>query len=216
MGDLAQNLPYLVEAAVRTVLLSLAVIAFSTVVGVIGGVVSVMFGPVIQAIVLTLVYILRGIPILVQLFLVYFGLPFFGFRVSPYAVAAIAISLHMGALMTEVFRGGLLALPRSQADGGLALGMTPLALMREVLLPQALRVALPPYVSLIPVTVKATSLASVISIWELTLASKEIANRTLDTFEVFGVAFVMYFAICYPFTWLGRRFEQKRTAYYVH
>src|SRR3546814_2996556 len=117
--------------------------------------------------------------------------------VSPYAVAAIAISLHMGALMTEVFRGGLLALPRSQADGGLALGMTPLALMREVLLPQALRVALPPYVSLIPVTVNATSLASVISIWELTLASKEIATRTLDTFEVFAVAYVIYFAICY-------------------
>lgn len=215
MENLAQSLPYLIEAATRTVMLSAVVIVVSTAVGLVGGVVSVVFGAIAQVVVLALVYVLRGVPILVQLFLVYFGLPFFGIRVSPYVVAVIAISLHMGALMTEVFRGSLLALPRSQAEGGLALGMTPLMLMREVLLPQALRVALPPYVSLIPVTVKATALASVISIWELTLASKEIANRTLDTFEVFGIAFVMYFVICYPFTWLGRRFERKRTAY-VH
>jgi polar amino acid transport system permease protein len=215
MESVVQSLPYLIEAATRTVILSAVVIVISTAVGLVGGVVSVMFGTIAQAVVLALVYVLRGVPILVQLFLVYFGLPFFGIRVSPYVVAVIAISLHMGALMTEVFRGSLLALPRSQAEGGLALGMTPLMLMREVLLPQALRVALPPYVSLIPVTVKATALASVISIWELTLASKEIANRTLDTFEVFGIAFVMYFVICYPFTWLGRRFERKRTAY-VH
>ncbi|HEX7074007.1 MAG TPA: amino acid ABC transporter permease [Hyphomicrobiaceae bacterium] len=215
MESVVQSLPYLIEAATRTVMLSAVVIVISTAVGLVGGVVSVMFGTIAQAVVLALVYVLRGVPILVQLFLVYFGLPFFGIRVSPYVVAVIAISLHMGALMTEVFRGSLLALPRSQAEGGLALGMTPLMLMREVLLPQALRVALPPYVSLIPVTVKATALASVISIWELTLASKEIANRTLDTFEVFGIAFVMYFVICYPFTWLGRRFERKRTAY-VH
>src|SRR3546814_14543061 len=134
MGDTAQTLPCLVEAAVRTVLLSLAVIAFSTVVGVIGGVVSVMFGPVIQAIVLTLVYILRGIPILVQLFLVYFALPFFGFRVSPSAVAAIALSLPLGALLTEVFRGGLLALPRSLPVGGLPFGLSPLLLLPSFLL----------------------------------------------------------------------------------
>lgn len=215
MQNVAESLPYLLDAAGWTVLLSIVVIVLSTVVGVVGGVVSVQFGPVAQAIVLTLVYILRGVPILVQLFLVYFGLPFFGIRVSPYAIATIAISLHMGALMIEVFRGALLALPRSQIEGGLALGMTPISLTREVLLPQALRIALPPYVSLIPVAIKATSLASVISIWELTLASKEIANRTLETFEVFGVAFVMYFVICYPFTWLGRRFERQRTAY-VH
>ena len=120
----------------------------------------------------------------------------------------------MGALVIEVVRGSLLALPRQQAESGLALGMTPMTLLIEVLAPQALRAALPPYVSLIPVTVKATSLASVISIWELTLASKEIANQTLATFEVFGVAFVLYFIICYPFTWLGRRLEQRYTGYW--
>lgn len=208
------NLLYLFDAAGKTMMLASVAIVMSTVVGVIGGVTSVLGGRLVEVLVLSAVYFLRGIPILVQLFLVYFGLPFFGVRVSPHAVAIIAISLHMGALVTEVVRGALLALPKQQSESGLALGMTPVTLMIEVLAPQALRAALPPYVSLIPVTIKATSLASVISIWELTLASKEIANQTLATFEVFGVAFAIYFAICFPFTWLGRRLEQRYTGYW--
>lgn len=208
------NLLYMFDAAGKTMMLASVAIIMSTVVGVIGGVTSVLGGRLVEVLVLSAVYFLRGIPILVQLFLVYFGLPFFGVRVSPHAVAIIAISLHMGALVTEVVRGALLALPKQQSESGLALGMTPVTLMIEVLAPQALRAALPPYVSLIPVTIKATSLASVISIWELTLASKEIANQTLATFEVFGVAFAIYFAICFPFTWLGRRLEQRYTGYW--
>ncbi len=82
-----------------------------------------------------------------------------------------------------------------------------------VTLPQALKAGLPPYVSLIPITIKATSLASIISIWELTLASKEVANQTMQTFEVFGTAFAFYFAICYPFTLLGNHLERRLTAY---
>ena len=208
------DLLYLFDAASKTMMMAIIAIVMSTFVGVIGGVASVLGGRIVEMLVLAAVYILRGIPILVQLFLVYFGLPFFGFRVSPYTVAIIAISLHMGALVVEVVRGALVALPKQQSESGLALGMTPLMLMIEVLAPQALRAALPPYVSLIPITIKATSLASVISIWELTLASKEIANQTLATFEVFGAAFAIYFVICCPFTWFGRRLEQRYTGYW--
>ena len=208
------DLLYMFDAASKTMMMAIIAIVMSTFVGVIGGVASVLGGRLVEMLVLAAVYILRGIPILVQLFLVYFGLPFFGFRVSPYTVAIIAISLHMGALVVEVVRGALVALPKQQSESGLALGMTPLMLMIEVLAPQALRAALPPYVSLIPITIKATSLASVISIWELTLASKEIANQTLATFEVFGAAFAIYFVICFPFTWFGRRLEQRYTGYW--
>jgi polar amino acid transport system permease protein len=72
---------------------------------------------------------------------------------------------------------------------------------------------MPPYIGLVPVTIKATALASVINIWELTLASKEVASQTLNTFETFGVAFAIYFVICYPFTWLGHRLERRTVAY---
>jgi polar amino acid transport system permease protein len=209
-----QSIAYMIDAAAQTIVLALFTITFSTIVGVLGGTASVLGGRAVEGVVLAIVYVLRGIPILVQLFLVYFGLPFFGMHVSPYTVAIVAISLHMGALVAEIVRGSLLALPKQQADAGLALGMTPVTLLVEVLAPQALRAALPPYVSVIPVTVKATSLASVISIWELTLASREIANQTLATFQVFGVAFALYFAICFPFTWLGRRLEQRYTGFW--
>jgi polar amino acid transport system permease protein len=80
-----------------------------------------------------------------------------------------------------------------------------------VLLPQALIAAMPPYISMIPITIKATALASVISIWELTLASKEIAAQTLDTFGTYGYALLLYFLLCYPFTLLGRYLERRHT-----
>ena len=107
----------------------------------------------------------------------------------------------------------IVSLPKIQNEGGLALGMMPAQVVLWITLPQALKAALPPYISLVPITIKATSLASIISIWELTLASKEVANQTLQAFEVFGVAFALYFIICFPFTWFGYHLEKKLTAY---
>lgn len=198
-----------------TLRLAVFAIALSTAVGLVGGILSIVGGRLLRTLILGYVYVIRGTPILVQIFLVYFGLPFFGIRVHASAVAIVAISLHMGGLMIEIVRGAVLAIPRGQVDSGLALGMTPWLLVWQVLFPQALRAAFPPYVSFLPVTIKATALASVINIWELTLASKEVANRTLSTFEIFGVAFAMYFLLCYPFTYLGSRLERRLTSY-VH
>lgn len=208
-----EHLPYLLEAASVTVRLAVVTIALSTAVGFLGGMLSVLGGRALRLIFQAYVYVIRGVPILVQVFLVYFGLPFFGIHVSPYVVAVLAISLHMSGFVIEIVRGALQAIPFGQTDAALALGMRPWQVMRQVLLPQALIAAMPPYVSLLPVTVKATALASVINIWELTFASREIANRTLATFEVFGTAFVLYFLLCYPFTRLGAWLEQRGTSY---
>ncbi len=188
-------------------------IVLSTAIGLILGISGILAGKVVSGLIRSVVYIVRGIPILVQLFLIYFGLPFFGVLVDPYAVAALAISIHISAYVAEIVRGSIISLPKAQNEGGLALGMMPGQVVWWVTLPQALKAALPPYVSLTPITIKATSLASIISIWELTLASKEVANQTLQTFEVFGTALVLYFVICYPFTWLGNRLEKRLTAY---
>lgn len=213
MQDLSYSLPYLFEASGVTMGLAILAILLSTVVGLVTGVLSILAGGLARSIILGCVYVLRGIPILVQLFLVYFGLPFFGIIVDPYTVAVLAISFHMGALVTEIVRGSILGVPTVQSEGGLALGMTPWQLVWQILLPQALRAAIPPYVSLIPITIKATALASVINIWELTLASKEISSQTLETFQVFGFALAIYFALCYPFTILGKRLEGRFTSY---
>lgn len=215
MEVIVANFPYLSRAAIMTLRLAVFALALSTAVGLVGGILSIVGGRLLRTLILGYVYVIRGTPILVQIFLVYFGLPFFGIRVHASVVAIVAISLHMGGLMMEIVRGAVLAIPRGQVESGLALGMTPWLLVWQVLLPQAVRAAFPPYVSFLPVTIKATALASVINIWELTLASKEVANRTLSTFEIFGVAFAMYFLLCYPFTYLGSRLERRLTSY-VH
>ena len=213
MDSLRNSLPYLAHAALTTLWLALAAIVLSTVIGVAGGIVSAIASRWLAALVMAVVYVVRGIPPLVLLFLTYFGLPYLGVHADPYVVAILGISLHMGALISEIVRGSLNSLPMSQTDGGLALGLTHGQLVRKVLLPQALRSAMPPYIGLVPVTIKATALASVINIWELTLASKEVASQTLNTFETFGIAFAIYFLICYPFTWLGHRLERRTVAY---
>jgi len=213
MGNLTNSLPYLGHAAVTTLWLALSAIVLSTLMGIAAGITSAVAAPWLSGTVMAIVYVLRGIPPLVLLFLTYFGLPYLGLRAQPYMVAIVGISLHMGALISEIVRGSLNSLPMSQTDGGLALGLTYPQLVRKVLLPQALRSAMPPYIGLIHVTIKATALASVINIWELTLASKEVASQTLNTFQTFGVAFAIYFIICYPFTWLGHRLERRTVAY---
>jgi len=213
MGNLTNSLPYLAHAAATTLWLALSAIVLSTLIGIAAGITSAVGARWLSGTVMAIVYVLRGIPPLVLLFLTYFGLPYLGLRAQPYMVAIVGISLHMGALISEIVRGSLNSLPMSQTDGGLALGLTYPQLVRKVLLPQALRSAMPPYIGLIPVTIKATALASVINIWELTLASKEVASQTLNTFQTFGVAFAIYFIICYPFTWLGHRLERRTVAY---
>jgi His/Glu/Gln/Arg/opine family amino acid ABC transporter permease subunit len=212
MGNVGSALPYLLQASVMTLRLAIVCIVLATVIGVGVGFLGALVGRAAEATILAVIYILRGIPILAQLFLVYFGLPFFGIFVNSYGVAIIAISLNMGALVAEIFRGALLSLPRAQMDAGLAIGLRPRQVLWKVLLPQALVAAMPAYVSMIPVTIKATALASVIGIWELTLASKEIAAQTLDTFRTFGYALLLYFMLCYPFTLIGRYLERRSTA----
>jgi polar amino acid transport system permease protein len=212
MGNVGSALPYLLQASVMTLRLAIVCIVLATVIGVGVGFLGALVGRAAEATILAVIYILRGIPILAQLFLVYFGLPFFGIFVNSYGVAIIGISLNMGALVAEIFRGALLSLPRAQMDAGLAIGLRPRQVLWKVLLPQALVAAMPAYVSMIPVTIKATALASVIGIWELTLASKEIAAQTLDTFRTFGYALLLYFMLCYPFTLIGRYLERRSTA----
>ena len=214
MANVGSALPYLLDACVTTLWLALVCVVLATVIGVAIGVLCALVSRAAQAAILAVIYALRGVPILAQLFLVYFGLPFFGIFVNSYAVAIIAISLHMAALVAEIVRGALLGLPRAQFDAGLAIGLRPRQVLWKVLLPQALIAAMPPYISMIPVTIKATALTSVISIWELTLASKEIAAQTLDTFGTYGYALFLYFLLCYPFTLLCRYLERRST--YFH
>lgn len=155
------------------------------------------------------IYFVRGTPLLVQALLVFYALPAFGVQIGPYVAGALVLSLYVGALFAEVFRGGVLAIPRTQWESARSLGLPPMPLLRKVVIPLVLRYTLPPYINVCVMTIKASSVLSIISVWELTLAAREIIERTLEVFPVLGAAACFYFIMCFSVDRLGRRIEHR-------
>lgn len=151
----------------------------------------------------------QGTPLLMQLFLVFFGLTIFGAGVSPLTAAAIALTLHASAFLGEIWRGCIQAVPGGQGEAGWALGLRYVDRMRYLILPQAARIAVAPTVGFAVQLIKGTSLASIIGFVELTRAGQIINNATFDPFTVFGVVAVVYFALCWPLSLAAKRLERR-------
>ncbi|MBI4634867.1 MAG: amino acid ABC transporter permease [Candidatus Rokubacteria bacterium] len=155
------------------------------------------------------IYFARGTPLLVQALLVFYALPAFDLRAGPYVAGSLVLAIYLGALFAEVFRGGVLAIPRAQWESAKSLGLPPTALFRKVVVPLVSRYTLPPYVNVCVMSIKASSVLSIISVWELTLAAREIIERTLDVFSVLSLAALFYFVMCFSIDRLGRRLEYR-------
>jgi polar amino acid transport system permease protein len=151
----------------------------------------------------------QGTPLLMQLFLAFFGLATLGIEVSPWLAAALALTLYTSAFLGEIWRGCVEAIPRGQWESSASLAMNYVEQMRHVILPQALRIAIPPTVGFSVQVVKGTALASIIGFVELTKASTMITNATFAPFTVYGTVAVLYFALCYPLSWYARRLEVR-------
>ena len=157
----------------------------------------------------TYIYFVRGTPLLVQALLIFYALPAFGLRLGPLAAGALVLTLYIGAMFAEVFRGGVLAIPRTLWDSSRSLGLAPVPVLRKVVIPLVMRYTLPPYINVCVITMKASSVLSVISVWELTLAAREIVERTLDVFPVMIAASCFYFVMCFSIDRIGRRMERQ-------
>jgi His/Glu/Gln/Arg/opine family amino acid ABC transporter permease subunit len=155
------------------------------------------------------IYVIRGTPLLVLAMLIFYALPAFDLYTGPYVAAVVVLATYVGALFAEVFRGGVLAIPRPQWESAKSLGLPPLAVLRKVVVPLVLRYTLPAYVNVCVMAVKATSVLSVISVWELTLASRQIIERTLAVFTILGIAGAFYFVMCLGVDRVGRRLERR-------
>lgn len=155
------------------------------------------------------VEILQGTPLLLQLFLVFFGLPLIGIDVSPILAAGVALTLYATAFLAEIWRGCVDAIGRGQWDASASLGMKFIQQMRYVILPQALRIALPPTVGFLVQLVKSTALASIVGFNELTKAGQIVTNATFQPVIVYGLVAMIYFVMCFPLTVCARRLEQK-------
>ena len=153
--------------------------------------------------------LLQGTPLLLQLFLVFFGLPLLGIDVSPLLAAGVALTLYATAFLAEIWRGCVDAIPRGQWDASASLGMNFLLQMRDVILPQALRIAVPPTVGFLVQLVKSTALASIVGFNELTRAGQIVTNATFQPLLVYGLVALIYFAMCYPLTLAPMRSKRK-------
>jgi polar amino acid transport system permease protein len=155
------------------------------------------------------VQLFQGTPLLMQLFLAYFGLALFGLNVSPWVAAALALTLYTSAFLTEIWRGCVDAVPKGQWEASGALALNLREQLRWVIGPQALRVAVPPTVGFLVQVIKGTALASVIGFVELTKAGTMITNATFRPFTVYACLALMYFALCFPVSAWARSLEKK-------
>jgi polar amino acid transport system permease protein len=211
MDILFQSLPYLAKGALQTLWMSVAAIAAGTVLGVALGIVALSRLRLVRGLIDAYVFLVRGIPILVLMFITYYAFPAIGYGISNSGAVTVALILYAGAFYTDIVRGALRAVPRGQSEAANSLGIRRASVILNILLPQAVRPSLPPWLNTSIVLIKSTSYASIVGAWELTYASKEIVERTLATFEIFGGVMIFYFIICYPLSIASRRIE-RRTA----
>ena len=152
---------------------------------------------------------MRGTPVLVLLFLFYFGLPSLGIGLSAVAAAISAFGLNSAAFIAEIDRGAILSVPRGQWESARSLGMSEAQILFRVVLPQAARVAVPSLSNVMLDLIKATSLASVITVQEVLLNAKIVAGRTFDTFTMYLTAALVYWAVCSLFSLFQDRLERR-------
>ena len=155
------------------------------------------------------VQLFQGTPLLMQLFLAYFGLALFGIQTSPWVAAALALTLYTSAFLAEIWRGCVASIPKGQWEAAQSLAMSFGEQLRHVVLPQAVKIALPPTVGFLVQVIKGTALASVIGFIELTKAGTMITNATFKPFVVYGFVALLYFALCYPVSLAARGLERK-------
>ena len=165
--------------------------------------------PGAQRFVAAYVQVFQGTPLLMQLFMAYFGLALFGINVSAWVAAGLALTLYTSAFLTEIWRGCVNAIPKGQWEAADSLALSFGEKMRHVIGPQALRIAVPPTVGFLVQVIKGTALASVIGFIELTKAGTMITNATFRPFTVYACVALMYFALCFPISAWSRHLERK-------
>jgi polar amino acid transport system permease protein len=151
----------------------------------------------------------QGTPLLMQLFLFFFGVALLGVEVSPWLAASLALTLWTSAFLTEIWRGCVEALPKGQWEAGESLALSYVEQMRYIILPQALRIAIPPTVGFSVQVIKGTALASIIGFVDLTKAGTMLNNATFRPFLVYSLVALIYFALCFPLSWYAHRLERQ-------
>jgi polar amino acid transport system permease protein len=154
----------------------------------------------------------QGTPLLMQLFVVYYGLALYGVRLEAWMAVAVGFTLHASAYLGEIWRGAIEAVPRGQVEAAKALSLGYFWRMKEVVLPQAFRISLPATIGFLVQLIKGTSLAAFVGFTELTRAGSMVSNQIFRPLLVFGIVGIIYFVICWPLSLYGTRLERQFAA----
>ncbi|HEX2010921.1 MAG TPA: amino acid ABC transporter permease [Roseateles sp.] len=206
LWDIVRNL---LMAARWTVVLSLIAFVGGGLVGLLLLVARTARWPGAQGFVAGYVQLFQGTPLLMQLFLAYFGMALLGFETSAWTAAALALTLYASAYLTEIWQGCVRAVPKGQWEAAQSLALNFGEQLRHIILPQAGRLAIAPTVGFLVQVIKGTALASVIGFVELTKAGTMITNATFKPFLVYACVAAMYFVLCFPVSFYARLLERK-------
>ncbi len=206
------NLDFLASGLNTTLILS----ALTLVLAMIGGLIIALFDMsryrAVRFVGVSFGEVIRNTPILVQLLWVYYVLPIvFSLRIDAFTALVIGLSVYQSAFISEVYRAGIQAVPRGHREAAQVLGLTPVQAFRRIVLPQAIRMTLPPLASNFVQLIKYSSLGAVISVTEITRRGMELSSSTFRPLEIFTFIAVVYFFICWPLA-MAIRFWERRLA----
>jgi len=209
LGDAAEFLPILLQGVGLTILVTLGSLLLSTILGLIWALLRVSGLRALSLLSAGLINVIRGIPIIVLLFYLYFVMPDFGVTLTALQAAILGLGIAYSAYQAENFRAGIEAIDKGQIEAAQTIGMGWWLTMRRVVLPQAVKIVLPPYGNVMIMMLKDSSQASTITVAELALQGKLIASSTFKNTSVFTLVALMYLTMSIPLILLVRHFEKK-------
>jgi polar amino acid transport system permease protein len=209
LRDATEFMPILLQGVWLTILVTLGSLALSTVLGLVWALMRVSGVRTLSGLSASLINVIRGIPIIVLLFYLYFVMPDFGITLTALQAAILGLGIAYSAYQAENFRAGIEAIDKGQIEAAQTIGMSWWLTMRRVVLPQAVRIVLPPYGNIMIMLLKDSSQASTITVADLALQGKLIASSTFKNTSVFTLVALMYLTMSIPLILLVRHFEKK-------
>lgn len=207
-----EQLFFLMQGLKWTVLLTLISFIGGAAVGLVVALARTSSSLFLRSVTAAYIAIFQGTPLLMQLFVVYYGVALLNIGTDPWVAVSFAFTAHASAFLGEIWRGSIEAVPRGQTEAAKAIGLSYWFIMFDVILPQALKISLPATTGFLVTLVKGTSLAAIVGFVELARAGQIISNAIFQPLLVFGVVGLIYFLICWPISLLGERFEKILSA----
>ena len=201
--------PYILEGTWTTLIICISSIIFATGLALLGALGRMSRRTVVYSVASLYVSLVRGTPLLVQLYFVYYGLPELGIVLPGLYAGIIALSFNYGAYMTEIFRAGIQAVPRGQREAAEALGMRESLIMRRIVLPQAVRIVIPAIGNEFIAMIKDSALVSTISVMELLWRARRVGTREFQTLQAMLLAALVYWVLTMIFSYFQERLERR-------